>query len=192
MCTKGGNLNHLTHVAPRQTQMMRVIQSRGRGEQRLESRLKPRFRTQFMNEDRQERKLRRTAIFLIVALGAGILTASAVYGQEQVVAGPVSDTLKALRAVRAEQAQSREQLGGIGRKLETFGSRFSRIDGEQKRFWESWQEERTKRNEADEKTKQAIADMKKNVAESQKHQPLWRMVTVVAVCLTVLTLWFKK
>ena len=149
-------------------------------------------RAEIKHRDRQERKLRRTAIFLIVALGAGIIAASVVYGQEQVVAGPVSDTLKALRAVRAEQNESREQLGGIGRKLETFGSRFSRIDGEQKRFWESWQEERTKRNEADEKTKQAIADMKKNVAESQKHQPLWRMVTVVAVCLTVLTLWFKK
>lgn len=158
-------------------------------------------RAEIKHRNRQDIKLRRTAVFLIVALAAGIIAASAVYGQEfpsaqasetHVVAGPVSDTLKALRAVRAEQTESRAQMGGISRKLETFGSRFSRIDDGQKRFRDSWQEERTKRNEADEKTKQAIADMKKHVAESQKYQPLYRMITIVAVCLTVLTLWFKK
>ena len=52
-------------------------------------------RAEIKHQDRQERKLRRTAIFLIVALAAAIIAASVVYGQEfpftlEQAAGPVS------------------------------------------------------------------------------------------------------
>ena len=53
-------------------------------------------RAEIKHRDRQERKLRRTAVFLIVALAVAIIAASVVYGQEflstleQASAGPVS------------------------------------------------------------------------------------------------------
>lgn len=141
-----------------------------------------------------------SAVIVTIVVLFCVVSCSPVFGQELPVGGPVRDAIsnKLQQQNEALTAQRKAITGLSGRfdnqskRLGLIGTVANRIETEQKNRWQIWQEERTKRNLENEKTRQVLAEVRKAVAEANKHRPMWRFGIVAMGFLAFLMIWLKR